>query len=140
MWRSASGSFLGPDGVDVDVVGASRRLKAISSSLTRAGAPPAGRVVPPQRAPIASQAARTTPEAAPGSGARTPIAVLHRLALADLDKGIEVMELTKEELARLLREAEAAHGAYEKEELGGVRDEDWPSWYAEYIVNALRED
>jgi hypothetical protein len=48
-------------------------------------------------------------------------------------------DLTKEELARLLREAEAAHGRYEKEELGGVRDEEWASWYAEFIVNALGE-
>lgn len=47
--------------------------------------------------------------------------------------------LTKEELARLLREAEKAHGEYEKEKLGGVRDADWPSWYAEFIINALRE-
>jgi hypothetical protein len=45
----------------------------------------------------------------------------------------------KEELAQLLREAEKAHGAYEKEELGGVRDEDWPSWYAEFIVKKLDE-
>jgi hypothetical protein len=48
-------------------------------------------------------------------------------------------DLTKEELARLLREAEEAHGRYEQEELGGERDKDWPSWYAEFIVNALRE-
>jgi hypothetical protein len=48
-------------------------------------------------------------------------------------------EPTKEELATLLREAEAAHGVYEKEELGGVRDEEWASWYAEFIVKALRE-
>jgi hypothetical protein len=48
-------------------------------------------------------------------------------------------DLTKEELARLLREAEEAHGRYEQEELGGERDEDWPAWYAEYIVNALRD-
>ena len=39
----------------------------------------------------------------------------------------------------LLREAEAAHGKYETEELGGVRDEEWAAWYAEFIVNALRE-
>jgi hypothetical protein len=50
-----------------------------------------------------------------------------------------VAELTKEELTRLLKEAEAAHGKYEAEELGGERDEDWPAWYAEYIVNALRD-
>jgi len=48
-------------------------------------------------------------------------------------------DLTKEELTRLLREAEAAHGVYEKEELGGVRDEEWATWYAEFIVTALRE-
>jgi hypothetical protein len=48
-------------------------------------------------------------------------------------------ELTKEELTALLREAEAAHGVYEKEELGGVRDEEWAPWYAEFIVKALRE-
>lgn len=48
-------------------------------------------------------------------------------------------DLTKEELAALLREAEEAHGAYEKEELGGERDEEWPAWYAEFIVDALRE-
>jgi hypothetical protein len=48
-------------------------------------------------------------------------------------------DLTKEELTRLLREAEAAHGHYEKEELGGVRDEEWAPWYAEFIVNALRD-
>ena len=48
-------------------------------------------------------------------------------------------ELTKEELTALLREAEAAHGKYETEELGGARDEEWAAWYAEFIVNALRE-
>ena len=48
-------------------------------------------------------------------------------------------DLTKEELTRLLQEAEAAHGAYEKEELGGVRDEQWPAWYAEFIVNKLKD-
>ncbi len=47
--------------------------------------------------------------------------------------------LTKEELTALLREAEAAHGVYEREELGGVRDEEWAAWYAEFIVKALRE-
>jgi hypothetical protein len=44
-------------------------------------------------------------------------------------------ELSAEELAELLREAERAHGAYE-EELGR-RDEDWPSWYAQYILDRL---
>jgi hypothetical protein len=48
-------------------------------------------------------------------------------------------DLTKEELTRLLREAEEAHGKYEKEGLGGVRDEEWAAWYAEFIVNALHQ-
>ena len=46
-------------------------------------------------------------------------------------------DLTKEELTRLLPDAEKAHVEYEQRELGGERDEDWPAWYAEYIVNAL---
>lgn len=37
------------------------------------------------------------------------------------------------ELAGALRRAEAAHGEHEKRT--GKRDEEWPSWYAEYIVN-----
>ena len=45
------------------------------------------------------------------------------------------VELTTEQLARLLQEAERAHGEYEKE-LGG-RDEDWPTWYADYIIRQL---
>jgi hypothetical protein len=45
------------------------------------------------------------------------------------------VELTREELARLLREAEAAHGEYEREL--GRRDEDWPGWYADYILRRL---
>jgi 16S rRNA C967 or C1407 C5-methylase (RsmB/RsmF family) len=46
-------------------------------------------------------------------------------------------QLTAETLAQLLREAERAHGEYEKEL--GRRDEDWPSWYADYILRQLRE-
>lgn len=36
------------------------------------------------------------------------------------------------ELASALRRAETAHGKHEKRT--GQRDADWPSWYAEYIV------
>ena len=36
------------------------------------------------------------------------------------------------ELASALRRAEAAHGEHEKRT--GVRDVDWPNWYAEYMV------
>lgn len=34
----------------------------------------------------------------------------------------------------LLVETEAAHGAYETAELGGVYDTDWARWYATYAV------
>ncbi len=44
-------------------------------------------------------------------------------------------ELTKAELARLLREAEQAHAEYERGL--GRRDEDWPSWYAGWILEQL---
>ena len=47
------------------------------------------------------------------------------------------VELTTEELAGLLQEAERAHGEYEKEL--GRRDDDWPSWYADYILTKLAE-
>ena len=46
-------------------------------------------------------------------------------------------ELTREGLAELLREAERAHGEYER--TLGQRDEDWPSWYAGYILDRLAE-
>jgi len=46
-------------------------------------------------------------------------------------------QLTVAELADLLREAERAHGEFEK--TLGRRDEDWPSWYADYILKKLRE-
>ena len=47
------------------------------------------------------------------------------------------MAITAEELAAELREAEAAHGVYEQEL--GHRDEDWPSWYAAYMLDKLSE-
>ena len=40
-----------------------------------------------------------------------------------------------EAIIALLGEAEEAHGAYERAELGGVYDEDWPRWYAMYAVD-----
>jgi hypothetical protein len=47
------------------------------------------------------------------------------------------MEITKDELAALLREAEQAHGQYEREL--GARDDDWPAWYAAYMLDRLAE-
>jgi catechol 2,3-dioxygenase-like lactoylglutathione lyase family enzyme len=39
---------------------------------------------------------------------------------------------SRADLASALRRAEAAHGEYEKRL--GRRDEDWPTWYADYMV------
>jgi hypothetical protein len=50
---------------------------------------------------------------------------------------VAVGDLTVNELATLLQEAERAHGDYEREL--GHRDEDWPSWYARFILDRLRE-
>jgi catechol 2,3-dioxygenase-like lactoylglutathione lyase family enzyme len=38
-----------------------------------------------------------------------------------------------EDLASAMRRAETAHGEHEKR-MGGVRDENWPAWYAAYMV------
>jgi hypothetical protein len=46
------------------------------------------------------------------------------------------METTAEKaVADLLRETEAAHGAYETNVLGGVFDEEWPAWYAIHLLD-----
>jgi hypothetical protein len=44
------------------------------------------------------------------------------------------MQTTEVTLATLLGEAASAHGAYETTELGGVYDQQWPAWYARYLV------
>jgi hypothetical protein len=44
----------------------------------------------------------------------------------------------QQRLAILLREAERAHGEYEKSL--GHRDDDWPDWYAAYIAQRLSGD
>jgi catechol 2,3-dioxygenase-like lactoylglutathione lyase family enzyme len=41
--------------------------------------------------------------------------------------------VSQSELAAALRRAEAAHGEHEKR-TGGQRDENWPDWYAEYMI------
>jgi len=38
------------------------------------------------------------------------------------------------DLAQALRRAAAAHGVHEKDVLGGEYDENWPDWYALYMV------
>jgi hypothetical protein len=39
------------------------------------------------------------------------------------------------EIAKLLQDAQRAHGAYETEVLGGAYDEEWPAWYASYLLD-----
>ena len=48
----------------------------------------------------------------------------------DADAGTTYASIA--DLASALRRAEAAHGEHERRT--GQRDEDWPSWYAEYMV------
>ena len=43
--------------------------------------------------------------------------------------------LSKEELALLLKQAQKAHSEYEK--FLGARDDDWSSWYADFILKKL---
>jgi len=43
----------------------------------------------------------------------------------------------KEKLIEALREAGSAHGDYETNILNGVYDDNWPVWYAAYVVGAL---
>jgi hypothetical protein len=52
-----------------------------------------------------------------------------------MDEGVRVDEAT---LAQLLRDAEAAHATYEQQT--GTRDENWPAWYARYIVERLQSE
>lgn len=40
-----------------------------------------------------------------------------------------------ETIEALLIRAEDAHGRYEAEQLHGVYDQEWPRWYAEFIVD-----
>lgn len=46
-------------------------------------------------------------------------------------------DLTVDQLAALLHEAELAHGEHEK--TLGHRDEEWPRWYADYMLKKIHE-
>ncbi|AYG03097.1 hypothetical protein D7I44_05845 [Gryllotalpicola protaetiae] len=46
---------------------------------------------------------------------------------------------TERLILELLTAAAAAHGVHEKEDLGGVYDEQWPQWYAAHIAASLAE-
>ena len=43
-------------------------------------------------------------------------------------------ESKQREIANLLDKTQTAHGAYEERVLNGVYDQDWPAWYAAYLV------
>jgi hypothetical protein len=45
-----------------------------------------------------------------------------------------MQELDEVAVAELLGRAGAAHGVYEEGELGGVYDQQWPQWYAAYLM------
>jgi hypothetical protein len=66
-------------------------------------------------------------------GARQPVLAP---AAERYDAVMEPENLTKERLAELLRDAEHAHADFEREL--GHRDDEWPAWYAGYIVDRLR--
>jgi hypothetical protein len=40
----------------------------------------------------------------------------------------------EQRIAALLSETGAAHGVYEERELNGVYDQNWPEWYAAYLI------
>jgi len=47
-------------------------------------------------------------------------------------------QIGKEELEELLRQTKEAHAEYERDI--GSTDEDWPAWYAEYMIDKMEED
>ncbi len=47
--------------------------------------------------------------------------------------GNETVFASPADLAAALKRAETAHGEHEKR-MGGQRDENWPAWYADYLV------
>jgi len=53
---------------------------------------------------------------------------------------VEVEPISPSKLAEYLRAAEQAHAVYEREQLNGVRDENWAAWYANYIADRMKQD
>lgn len=43
-------------------------------------------------------------------------------------------DILQEKLTNLLQQTAEAHHKYESEELKGVRDEQWPAWYADFLL------
>ncbi len=55
--------------------------------------------------------------------------------MSDAPKPIDTEAL----LVDLLKQAAAAHGIHEKNDLGGVYDQHWPEWYAAHMAKRLEE-
>ena len=49
-------------------------------------------------------------------------------------------ESDRDIVLRLLKDTAAAHGVFEKEQLGGVFDEQWPEWYSTYFTDKLHAE
>ncbi len=47
--------------------------------------------------------------------------------------------VTTKVLLDLLKRAAEAHGIHEKNDLGGVYDQDWPQWYAAHMTERLAD-
>lgn len=43
-------------------------------------------------------------------------------------------------LTELLKQAEEAHAIYERDQLNGERDDNWPEWYALFMAEKLTSE
>ena len=78
----------------------------------------------------------TSPHCRPQSPTSQPVAQNHEGRRPTTQGGDVVQaQLTREELAQAAARGGEAHGEYEQEL--GRRDEDWPGWYADYILRRL---
>lgn len=50
-----------------------------------------------------------------------------------------VRDGNRDALASLLREAASAHHTWEQKYLDGQTDDDWPAWYASYLLGGVTE-
>lgn len=45
-------------------------------------------------------------------------------------------DIVQQKLSALLQQAKDAHQQFEKVELGGIFDEQWAAWYADFLVSS----
>jgi hypothetical protein len=53
---------------------------------------------------------------------------------------VTVEPISASKLAEQLRAAEQAHAVYQREQLHGVRDENWADWYATFIAKRMNQE